>query len=44
MVSTIMLSDNTSIPIDAGIACLISKLLMEAVPKMSEFFFKKKDF
>jgi hypothetical protein len=40
MVSTIMFNDMTKIPIEAGTACFISRLLIDLVPNESEFFFK----
>jgi hypothetical protein len=36
MVSTKMLSDMKRIPIEAGTACFINKLLMLSVPKIPE--------
>ena len=41
MVSTIMLSDITKIPIDAGTACLTSSFEMGSVPKAIEFLLAK---
>jgi hypothetical protein len=38
MVSTIMFNDMTRIQIDAGTACLTSKLEIDAVPKEAELF------
>ncbi|GEQ84779.1 hypothetical protein ULMS_02870 [Patiriisocius marinistellae] len=39
IVSTIMLRDITKIPIDAGTACFINKLLIESIPKVDDFLF-----
>ena len=39
IVSTIMFNDMTKIPIEAGTACFISRLLIDLVPNESEFFF-----